>query len=329
MAKLFMMDFPRADIALTPCYKDEELLGELSRASSDQAPLPKIKEAYGHILFPDPPADRPYAVSSIVLSSDGKMAFSDHPAGPVIAKNNFLDPQGALADFWVLNALRAYCDGVVVGARTLQAEAMATSHIFDPELLSQRGQFLKRRGRHPATIVVSFDGTDIPLDHLLFRIDESEGYGVGIATSPRGADYLAKHAPRPVRIVDGEASADFGLFGPGLPLPVFTTGTGSMPDAPALLSRLRALGMERLLIESPSYTAHLMSLGLLDEFFINYSMVFAGGPITPNSGSPFSSAVHPHAQLAMVSMHRGSFMFTRQLLRYGVGMAEDLGKLHY
>ena len=64
--------------------------------------------------------DRPYTFSSIVLSSDGKMAYQDNPSGPLVAKNNFLDPDGSLGDFWVLNVLRSYADGIIVGANTLR-----------------------------------------------------------------------------------------------------------------------------------------------------------------------------------------------------------------
>jgi riboflavin biosynthesis pyrimidine reductase len=326
-----MMDFPMETIALNHCYRNDALLADMRGKASNPVSLEKVTQAYGEVVFPDPPADRPHVVSSIVLSSDGKMAFTDNPAGPVIAKNNFLDPQGALTDFWVLNVLRAYSDGVIIGARTLQNEPHNTSQIFDPVLVEQRMNTLQRPGKHPVSIVVSFDATDIPMDHLIFTIDPDEQYSVAIATSPEGAGYVEAHFPRPVRRITPEiiATEGYTLFDPSKPLALIVTGDKNRPDAPDLLSLLRKTGMERLLIESPSYTAHLMGLGMLDEFFINYSMVYAGGTFTPNVASPFSSTVHPHADLAMVGLHRSNFMFTRQCLRYGNTMAEDLGKLKY
>jgi riboflavin biosynthesis pyrimidine reductase len=339
MAKLVTFDFPTDRVKLDLCYRNKEALREIADTSPDLAILPKIEDVYDALCFPPPPEDRPYVMSSIVLSSDGKMAFSDMPAGPVIAKNNFFDPDGALADFWVLNAMRAYCDGIILGARTLQTEVHNTSHIFDPELASQRVEYLKKP-IHPWNVVVSFDATDIPLDHLIFNIDPEEKFPVAIATGPDGAAYLRKHFPKKMveigpytlpEDVDETAgrSAAQKLSAAEAAIPLFITGTGSRPDSAALLKLLRKAGWERLLIESPSYTSHLMKQEMMDEFFINYSMVFAGGPVTPNSGGPFSHTNHPHAKLLTLATHSSSFFYTRQKLYYGVGQEEDLSKLKY
>jgi riboflavin biosynthesis pyrimidine reductase len=340
MAKLFTFDFPSERIKLNLCYRNEKELDAIAAASPDKAVLPKIKDVYHDMLFPPSPEDRPYVMSSIVLSSDGKMAFSDMPAGPVIAKNNFFDPDGALADFWVLNAMRACCDAIILGARTLQTEVHNTSHIFDPELADQRVELLGKP-LHPWNIVVSFDATDIPMDHLIFNIDEDESFPVAIATGPDGAEYLRSRFPKklveigPFSEVSAvtpergtEEAGKLAALAPGK-IPLFITGTGNRPDSAALLKLLRLTGCERLLIESPSYTSHLMGMGMMDEFFINYSMVFAGGTITPNSGGPFSHAEHPHAKLLTMASHRSSFIYTRQKLYYGITQEEDLSKYRY
>ena len=113
------------------------------------------------------------------------------PAGPIIAKNNYLDPDGALADFWMLNALRTYSDGIIIGAKTLQTEVNATSHIFDKDLAKERVEVLGKTP-HPWNIVVSFDATDIPFEHIIFDVDPEEKLNVAIATSPQGAEYVKK-----------------------------------------------------------------------------------------------------------------------------------------
>lgn len=339
MSRLVTFDFPADRIKLDVCYRNREELDAIASVSTDKAVLPKIREVYDEMLFPPAPADRPYVMSSVVLSSDGKMAFSDMPAGPVIAKNNFYDPDGALADFWVLNAMRAYCDGIILGARTLQTEVHNTSHIFDPELAAERVKYLGKPV-HPMNIVVSFDATDIPLDHLIFNIDPEEGFPVAIATGPDGAAWLRGRFGRKLveigpfadaaavtREAAQEASALLAALDGAVPL--FITGSGSRPDSAALVKLLRYTGMERLLIESPSYSSALMKQGMMDEFFINYSMVFAGGTITPNSAGPFGHKDHPHARLLTIATHRSSFMYTRQRLSYGVTAEEDLGKYKY
>lgn len=339
MAKLVTFDFPADQIKLDLRYRNDEELAKVEAQSPDAAVPPKIEAVYDAMLFPPSPEDRPYVMSSVVLSSDGKMAFSDMPAGPVIAKNNFFDPHGALADFWILNAMRAYCDGIILGARTLQTEVHNTSHIFDPELAQQRVEYLKK-SIHPWNVVVSFDATDIPLDHLIFNIDQEEGFPVAIATGPDGAEYLRKHFPKKMVEIGpfadaGAVSDEAGAEGAKKladsvgAVPLFITGTGSKPDSVALLKLMRKMGWQRLLIESPSYTSHLMKQGMMDEFFINYSMVFAGGPVTPNSGNPFTHTDHPHAKLLTLATHGSSFFYTRQRLYYGVGQETDLGKLKY
>jgi riboflavin biosynthesis pyrimidine reductase len=271
-------------------------------------------------------------VSSIVLSADGKMAFSDHPAGPVIAKNNYLDPSGALADFWVLNAIRAYSDGIILGARTLQEEEHNTSHIFDSDLVEQRVDVLGR-APHPANIVVSFDATDIPLDHKIFRVDPSEGLPVAIATSPRGLEHLTDALQRPYVVLDDRdtpTAEDLNVLHLASDiLPILVTGSADMPDSDRLMALLRSSGMGQILIESPSYTSHLINRGQLDEFFINYSMVYAGGSITPGTGFPQSHLKHPHAKLLTLATHSSSFMFTRQELHYDIARQDDLSRLEY
>ncbi len=340
MEKLFMIDFPADKIRLDLQYKNNSLLEEMSKGKEQKATPAKIADVYDEMVFPETPEDRPYLLSSIVLSADGKMAFEDISEGPAIAKQNFLDPYGALADFWLLNAARTYADAVVLGARTLQMEPKNTSHIFDPELLAQRGESLGKP-EHPANIVASFDGTDIPLEHLIFNIYPSEGLPVAITTSPAGGEYLSKNFPKPVHLYgpfeDAEAAMAADIpsdlkadLEPGSGVvPIIVTGREKKPDSPAFLAVLRRLAMEIALIESPSFTAHLMELGMLDEFFINYSMVYAGGNLTPGRATPQSFSDHPHAQLISLATHKASFMYTRQRLYYGLSPEQDMSGYKY
>jgi riboflavin biosynthesis pyrimidine reductase len=338
MAQLFMMDFPVEKVRISSCFKQDELLQRIKDESPEVKIPPKILSVYGDLYFPPAPEDRPYTFCSVVLSSDGKMAFTDHPAGPIIAKNNYLDPGGALADFWMLNALRTYSDGIVIGAKTLQTEANATSHIFDKELAKERVEVLGKTP-HPWNIIVSFDATDIPFEHIIFNVDPKENLNIAIATSPQGAKYVRENFKKEHVILGPyvsreEVEKDLANLQKTMQtnldkVPVFVTGENNNPDAMLLLYLLRRLKFTRLLIESPSYNWHLMQNKALDEFFINYSMVYAGGTITPGYQMPFSHVDHPHAKLLTIGTHQASFIFTRQKLYYDLTSSVDLSKYKY
>lgn len=261
---LIMIDFDEEKISFDMRYEDKDAVEEMRSSGGSPVPLPKIGRLYGDMCFPAPPAGRPYTYSSIVLSSDGKMAFTDEPAGPVIAKNNYLDPDGALTDFWLLNALRANAEGQHFHS------AIATS--------PAGGAYLGRKFRKEHFYIGPYD-TPPPAEELKnIRKQLKDGRGV----------------------------------------PVFLTGAVDVPDAEILLYLLRHTGHEYLSVESPSYAAHLIQKEALDEMFINYSLVFAGGPVTPNAANAFSSTRHPHAALRALAFHDRHFMFTRQRIVYGV-----------
>lgn len=334
MSELFYIDFPLEKIKLNMCYRNLHLLKEIEERSQNSISLPKVDVAIGPVLFPRQSENRPYTVSCIVLSSDGKMSYSDFHDGPIIAKNNYRDPSGALADFWMLNVLRAYCDGVIIGARTIQCEPNMTSHVFDRELADERVRYLKKR-KHPLSIVVSFDGTDIPFHHKAFHI-EDENFSISVATSQDGMKYISENCELPHFFIGPYTSDDQidedeikGIMKKNSGIPVFITGEQKITDTHVLLAILKAVGVELLAVESPSYTGNLVNMGLLDEYIINYSMVFAGGPITPMISFPFNHIDHPHADLVTLGIHNANFIYTRQKLLYGLKKESDLAALKY
>ena len=326
---------PKENLKINMVYRDEAALAELRRASAEKACMPDVSEYYTDIFFPEAPADRPYTFSSIVLSADGKMAYQDKPAGPLIAKNNYLDPDGSLGDFWVLNILRAYCDADIMGANTLAKEPNVTFTVYDEDLNRQRREVLGKK-HPPLTVVASFDGTDIPGDHYAFGVDPAEEYKLSINTSPAGMEYIKKNSPLkhvfwgPFTSREQVDAFDFGeVFCDYDVVPVIVTGEGTTTDSKLLLYILRRLGMMKLLVESPSYCAHMLQNGMLDEYFINYSMVYAGGTTTPGHMTPYGAENHPHANLLSLGMHRSNFMFTRQKLCYNVTEQADLSAYQY
>ena len=318
------MSFPIEKLQLVPLFLDSNELEKTRASSTARMALSKVRTVYHDLFFPSPAADRPYTFASMVLSMDGKMAFTDNPQGPVVASANYIDPDGGLADFWVLNVLRAHADGIIVGAKTLSAEPQAVFSCFDPDLAAERKDHLGKSNPCPLNIIVSLDGTDIPFNHTIFSVSEIQTL---IATSRTGGQFLLQehgenvlllgpfHSPAEVDVEQASQQLKDG-FSSGKKVILMTGET--VPDARVLLYILRKIGIEHLLIESPTYMWLLMDQEMLDEFFINYSTLYIGGPLTPGYANGFSFRRHPHVKLLVIAMHRNSFLFTRQKLIYGL-----------
>lgn len=335
MNKLNFFKTPKNDLKIHMVFRDEKHMEELKAASAEMDVMPDVHEYYTDIYFPKAPADRPYTFSSIVLSSDGKMAYQDDPAGPLVAKNNYLDPNGSLGDFWVLNVLRSYADGIIVGANTLAKEPGITCHVYDEDLTRQRREHLGKKYQ-PVSVVVSFDATDIPFDHYTFAVDPAEELKMVIATGPDGLEYIKRHSPLKHVFYgpfDSKEDVDAAELAPIHrdfdTVPVIVTGTGKSPDGHLMMYILKKLGLEKLCVESPSYCAYMLKEQMLDEYFIDYSMVFVGGTTTPGSFIAYGSKDHPHADLISLGIHKSNFLFTRQKLRYGVKNTTDLSGYKY
>lgn len=319
--KLAYIQAPKAKI--TCVFQDDRLLSEIETRAADQSVLPDAAVYYSvAVRFPKASDSRPYIISSIVLSADGKMAFMDNKVGPLIAQCNDLDPVGGELDFWCLNMLRAYSDALLIGANTLRNEPDGINYCMDQRLFQQRQKVLGKPN-HPVQVIVSLDGTDIPFEHPSFYVDPTERLKLCIATSPSGWETIQKLSALN-HIVIGpfynrtevdatvlpDMNSDFNVF------PVIVTGQDAMPDMDLMLYILRRLGIELACSESPTYCGALMKKGFLDEYFINYSMLYAGGTMSPGAVFPMSWQNHPHAQLASIGVHGNGFLFTRQIIRY-------------
>lgn len=316
--------FPPEKIQLDLLFKDELELEKSRQASEAKSSLSKVSAAYHELYFPAPSEERPYTFASMVLSLDGKMAFQDNPEGPVVASANYIDREGGLVDFWVLNVLRAHADAIIIGAKMLQSEPEVVYACFDPDLLPERKVKLRKEKQHPLGIIVSLDGTDIPVGHSLFSVEETQTI---MATCSKGGQFLRDQYGDDVLLVGPyhtQATVDSHWISQqiqagaeGGKKVVLMTGT-DVPDAKVLLYILRKIGIRHLLVESPTYTWLLMNQQMLDEFFVNYSSLYIGGTITPGYGLGFSYLDHPHAKFLVIAMHRNSFIYTRQKLIYGL-----------
>ena len=130
----------------------------------------KVDKVYGKLMFGQVPDDRPITYASYVMSVDGKIAFEDNEIGPLIAKKNHLDADGAFADFWILNLLRANCDGIIIGSGTLIKEPDYSGSAYDPDLL--QGRLDNGKLIAPWTIVVTTSGKKIPFENDVFKTEE-------------------------------------------------------------------------------------------------------------------------------------------------------------
>ena len=312
------------NVRLQTVYENKELQTAMAEGSPCTT-LPDVLDRYGTpVIFPKPSEERPYIYSTIALSADGKMAFMDNKVGSFVAGKNFVDPEGASMDYWVLNLLRAYSDGMLIGANTLKNEPGIVNYVKDETLNAQRHEVLGKKD-HPVNIIVSLDGTDVPWDHATFDVDPEDRLKIMIATSPDGLAYIREHTDKKLvclgsfRTRDEVDAADFPALMTDFDVyPILVTGEGSTPDTPLMLYALRKMGLQYLCAESPTYTAVLMKEQCLDEYFITYSMTYVGGTLTPGMIVPQSYADHAHASLVSVGMHSSHFLYTRQKLIYGV-----------
>lgn len=287
------ISFPIEKLQMKLLYQDAAALATAKANSPAKTSLSKVRSAYHDLYFPAPSDERPYIFGSMVLSMDGKMAFQDNPQGPVVASANWIDRDGGLADFWILNVLRAHADAIIVGAKTLQAEPDAIFSCFDADLVAERKGHLGKTRECPLNIIVSLDGEDVPFNHPIYSVPEIQTV---IATCRRGGCFLNDRYGSDLQMIGPfnsriEVDADsirekISAAAQAGKKVVLMTGEDE-PDAKTLMYILRKIGIAYLLIESPTYMWLLMSQQMLDEFFVNYSTVFIGGPITPDMEMDF------------------------------------------
>ncbi len=282
---------------------------------------PEAREVFGELRFPACPEDRTYTTASFVTSVDGKIAFGDNPAGPLVAQANRMDPDGAMADFWVLNLMRASADAIFAGAGTMHKEPDGVICIFDQGLEDAR----VAAGKDPVpwVIIMSLDGTDLRFEDTMF----DDQPVIMICTSPAGLEVIREKMNREYfvvgpyessREVDPEEVSRLFHENREKGIPVIVTGQGSMTDSPAILRVTRAMGIRSAMVESPSYCHSLLRQGLLDEMTLNYSCVYIGGT-APGFGmgmEPATSLNHPHTEMLSLHMHSSSFFYFRHRLVY-------------
>ncbi len=307
MNNQYSIKFPSESIKLKRIYQSNDY----NSADNMIADNPKIREVYGEFSFPELPQDRTYTLGSFVQSLDGKIAFPESPDGTLVARSNRRDSDGALADYWILNMLRSVSDAVLMGDRTIEKEPELTGHVYDHELEVTR--LKSGKSKVPLHVIVSGDGTGMPLDH---RIVKDPEIPLLIVTTKEGKkllkDKLGSH------FIDFNESGDSSLK--ENTKAIVSMGSKSRIDLPQLLVFLKKIGIGTILIESPTFLVSLMKKALLDELYLNTSSVFIGGKAL-SLGSwmdSFSIADHPHGKVVSIHTHSDYFFYTRYRMEYGV-----------
>lgn len=313
--KIPTINFKAEDIKLHKIFDQTEKMDY----TIDTLPSEKIEYVYGSLKFGVLPKDRPLAYASYVMSVDGKIAFMDNEVGPLIAKNNYYDPNGGLADFWMLNLLRANCDGIIIGSGTMIKEPSYSGSTYDPDLIDAR----LKAGKHPApwTVIVTRTGKNIPYGNDVFKTDDIKFV---IATSSEGFENLKQEIDRAYYVLP---SADSEFNKAEIKrlteenqdkIAIVITGTASETNSEELMAVLKAMGMDIVLVESPSYCHLMMRERLLDEIFITNSCLFVGGQATSlgTFDEAFTSTEHPHCEIVTMHMHSPHFIYTRYKMRY-------------
>ncbi len=311
---LFKMPFDADRLKVERIYASKDL----ENCKVETLSCDKIRNIYGDLKFFELHEDRPCTYTSLVTSLDGRIAFTDAPQGPLIAKLNMYDPAGADTDWFILNMLRSVSDGVMLGAGTMNAEADYTCHVFDQDLEDMRIQ----AGKPPVpwNIITSLDATDIPFDHVLFNTPEVP---VMISTSAAGVELVKEKIKNDFFVVTASTTEDVTdeliASMKANQDKVLVLGTGSkMPDSRVALYILKRFGIDRLLVETPSYMHYLVSQQMMDELFFNYSCLYVGGQALTigKFGKEFGSQDHPHTKVLSIHSHSDHFFYFRHKLLY-------------
>lgn len=315
MSSLFKMPLPVEQVKITKIYTSEKT----KDFTVDTVSCDKIKEVYGELKFENLYEDRPYTFTSLVTSIDGRIAFTDAPQGPLISRKNECDPDGAMSDWWILNMLRTVSDGIIVGAGTMQAEADFTGHIFDEEL--ENARINAGLPAVPYNIITSLAGTDIPFDHVMFNTPELP---LMISTSKQGLDHVVANIKNEYIVVGpyqdkSEVLNDYTEILNNANGKVIVIATGdAMPNSTVALYVLKKMGIDKLLVETPSYAHYLAGEKMMDELFFNYSCLLIGGKALTigQFGKEFTSTDHPHTRMLSIHSHSDHFFYFRHKLIY-------------
>ena len=185
-------------------------------------------------------ASRPRVILSAAASIDGRIAASPRDSG-----------LSSGSDLRRVHRLRAACDAIVVGRRTVDSD--------DPMLTARppRGAGLRgSRVHRPLRIVISARAAVPPGSRLVRTARDVPTLVACSRAAPR----------RAVRLLRDRS------------VEVFEAGAGRCVDLPALLGHLHARGLRTVLLEGGGETNwRFVRLGLVDEIRLAVAPIVIGG----------------------------------------------------
>jgi 5-amino-6-(5-phosphoribosylamino)uracil reductase len=215
---------------------------------------------------------RPYVIVSCAMSLDG--LIDDMSDERLLLSNE--------DDFDRVDALRASCDAILIGANTIRRD--------NPRLLVKsdaRRQVREARGVSPYPVKVTITGTIFDPDLKFFTSG-----GEKLVYSPDSAveRVQARLGDRATVVGAGEESVDFA----------------------AILHDLAGRGIQRLMVEGGS-TIHTQFLtqGLVDELQLAIAPFFVGHSEAPRF---VNSGVFPHRMVLQEVRQIGDIVFLRYLI---------------
>jgi riboflavin-specific deaminase-like protein len=185
----------------------------------------------------------PYVIASCAISVDGRI---DDPAGERLVLSD-------AADLDRVDAIRAGCDAILVGAGTVRRD--------DPRLLVRSPERRARRAERglpasPARVVLAASG-DLPVSAAVFAVPG---------------------APTLVYCSDGALPAARDRLG----ATATVVGAGEQPTPEGVLDDLAARGMRRVLVEGGTGVhSAFLAAGLVDELHLAVAPFFVGSPGAP------------------------------------------------
>jgi len=235
-----------------------------------------IEQVYRGLIFPAPPADRPYVVLNFVQTIDGQTTLGDRGAAGL----------GSTVDHRLMQRLRMTADALMHGAGTVRKDN------FPPRVAQDLVPERIARGlaRQTYGVVVSGSGSLSP-DNRYFSHPGT------IIVAP------SAHTER-LKAVFGERAR------------IVQSGTKELDLRHALLVLRTEFNARVVLCEGgPTLSHALVAQGLLDEVFLTVAPKLGGDKTALRllEGSPFPPSALPQAQLLHILLE-GSEMFLRYRL---------------
>ena len=259
-----------------------------------------LSDSLGHPLSLPVVAELPFLFSCFALSLDGKLCYPDNRSGFSIAKSNHQATSSEQeADWWFLMLARSISDALIIGSNSLNLEhGSYLPDINIPELSAIRD------ARPLWTIVICRNPAKLDFKQKLFS---DSNYPVIIccfddvgADRPSGFNYY--------NLNDLNTKQQLGIKN-------IIKVDGDLKN---LFLKLKQIGFNIILNESPFFHHALLEYKLLHEFWLNYSCSYIGGEITSlgNKQQSFSSISHPDTEILTLHHIDYHFLYSRQKILY-------------